>query len=81
MMDPDREEVQHILSLIEDLDLPHPTGSLLSFFVTEAIHPVQAARYVKHRLSTGKARAVVTDWIYIVESGEHLSPPCCQFFG
>ena len=81
MMDPDREEVQRTLSLIEDLDLPHPTDSLLSFFVTEAIHPIQAARYVKHRLSTGKARAVVTDWIYIVESGEYPSFSCCQSRG
>ena len=72
-MDPDREEVQRALSLIEDLDLPHPTGPLISLFVTEALHPVLAARYVINRLSTGKARSLVADWIYIVESGEHLA--------
>lgn len=79
MMDPDREEVQQTLSLIEDLDLPHPTGPLLSLFVTEALHPNLAARYVNHRLSTGKARSLVADWIYIIESGEYLSPSGCQF--
>ncbi|EAQ87712.1 hypothetical protein CHGG_04331 [Chaetomium globosum CBS 148.51] len=74
-MDPDREEVQRALSLIEDLDLPHPTGPLISLFVTEALHPVLAARYVINRLSTGKARSLVADWIYIVESVTRFGRP------
>ncbi|KAK3294461.1 kinase-like domain-containing protein [Chaetomium fimeti] len=78
MMDPNREEVQQTLSLIGELDLPHPSGSLLSFFVTEALHPVLAADYVNDRLSAGEARSLVADWIYIVESvtkDGRLRPP------
>ncbi len=69
-MDPNREQVDRTLSLIAALDLPHPSGTLLESFVTEALHPVAAARYVMDRLSTGDARSLVLDWIYIVESGK-----------
>lgn len=71
-MDPNREQVDRTLSLIAALDLPHPSGALLESFVTEALHPVVAARYVKDRLSAGDARSLVSDWIYIVESGKPL---------
>jgi hypothetical protein len=72
-MDPNREEVDRTLSLIESLDLPHPSGALLSAFVREALHPVLAARYVNDRLSVGDACSLVSDWIYIVDSGESKS--------
>ncbi|KAH6856237.1 kinase-like domain-containing protein [Chaetomium sp. MPI-CAGE-AT-0009] len=79
MMDPNREEVEQTLSVIEELGLPHPSGPLLSFFVTKALHPVLAARYVNERLSAGGARSLVADWIYIVESvtrnGRPRPPP------
>ena len=65
-MDPNREEVNKTLSLIENLDL-------LSSFISEALHPVLAARYVNDRLSAGEARSLVSDWIYVVESGAFLS--------
>jgi hypothetical protein len=73
MMDPNREEVDKTLSLIESLDLPHPSGALLSSFVREALHPVLAARYVNDRLLVGDACSLVSDWIYIVDSGEPKS--------
>jgi hypothetical protein len=71
-MDPNGEEIDETLSLIESLDLPHPSGALLSSFVREALHPILAARYVNAMLSAGEARSLVSDWIYIVESGEFL---------
>lgn len=72
-MDPNREEVDRTLSLIESLDLPHPSGALLSAFVREALHPVLTARYVNVRLSVGDACSLVSDCIYIVDSGESKS--------
>jgi hypothetical protein len=69
-MNSNRAEVSKTLSLIETLDLPHPSGALLEAFVTETLHPVVAARYVNARLSAGEARSLVSDWIYIVESGK-----------
>ncbi|KAK4150826.1 kinase-like domain-containing protein [Chaetomidium leptoderma] len=78
-MDPNRQEVDGTLPLIATLDLPHPSGALLSSFVTDALHPLVAARYVSDRLSAGEARSLVSDWIYIVESvtanGRPPSPP------
>lgn len=71
-MDPTHSEVNKTLSLIETLDLPHPSGALLSSFVTNAIHPVVAARHVNARLSAGEARSLVSDWIYVVESSESI---------
>ena len=71
-MDPNREQVDRTLSLIAALDLPHPSGVLLESFVTEALHPAVAARYVNDRLPAGDARSLVSDWIYIVESGKPL---------
>jgi hypothetical protein len=38
-MDLNREEVNKTLSLIESLDLPHPSGAVLSSFVREAFIP------------------------------------------
>ncbi|TFY52227.1 hypothetical protein EVJ58_g10134 [Rhodofomes roseus] len=43
------DEVQHLLSRIDNLNLPHPSTPLLSSFVTEAVNPVSAARYMNVR--------------------------------
>jgi hypothetical protein len=71
-MDANRREVDQALSLIETIDLPHPSGELLSSFVKQALHPVLAARYVSDRLSAGEARSLASNWIYIVQSSEFL---------
>ena len=62
------EDVQGTLSLIETMRLPHPSGRLLSSFVTEAVDPALAACYVRDRLSAGDAYSMVSDWTYIIES-------------
>lgn len=67
-----REDVQRTLSLIETIKLPHPSGRLLSSFVTEAVDPALAARYVRDRLSAGDAHSTVSDWTYIVESSMYV---------
>lgn len=67
-MDPNRAEVSRVLSLIHNVDLPHPSSILLSVFVTEALHPPVAARYMNDRLSSRDGVSLVSDWIYIVES-------------
>jgi hypothetical protein len=72
-MGPERDEVSNTLSRLAALALPHPSVALLSSFVTEALHPVVAARYVNDRLLAGEARSLVSDWIFIVESGESFS--------
>ena len=70
LMDSHRQEIGKTLSRIDGLDLPHPSSALLSAFVSEALQPVVAARYVNNRLSAGEASSLVSDWIYIIESGE-----------
>ncbi|KAI0899541.1 hypothetical protein F4806DRAFT_505856 [Annulohypoxylon nitens] len=62
------EEVENALSLIEETKLPHPSGSLLDLFVTQALYPVLAARYAKNRLLAGEALSLVDDWSYVIES-------------
>ncbi|KAI1209388.1 uncharacterized protein F4807DRAFT_460604 [Annulohypoxylon truncatum] len=62
------DEVKGTLSLIESERLPHPSGPLLELFVSEALHPVLAARCVKYRLLAGEASSLVDDWSYIIES-------------
>lgn len=69
-------EVRSILSVIENIRLPHPSGPLLSSFVTEALNPVLAARYVKERLSAEEAPSLVSDWTYIVECSKAFFPRC-----
>ncbi|OTA98636.1 hypothetical protein M426DRAFT_17234 [Hypoxylon sp. CI-4A] len=70
------EEVKSVLSLIESMKLPHPSGPLLECFVSSALNPIQAARYVKHRLSLGEASSLVDDWSYIIDSiSESGTPP------
>lgn len=73
-MDTADDEVQNTLSLIEGVGLPHPSGPLLASFVTEALNPVLAARYVKGRLLLGEGSSLVADWSYIIESSELIPP-------
>ncbi|KAI0390326.1 kinase-like domain-containing protein [Xylariaceae sp. FL0594] len=63
--------VVQALEIVEDLSLPHPSVSLLSEFITEALDPILASSYVLNRLSsrdTQDALSLVSDWLYIVES-------------
>ncbi|KAI1662751.1 hypothetical protein F4813DRAFT_394895 [Daldinia decipiens] len=62
------EEVRSALLLIKSTKLLHPSGSLLESFVSSALYPELAARYVKKRLELGEASSLVDDWLYIVES-------------
>lgn len=62
------DEVQNTLSLIESAGLPYPSGPLLKSFVTEALNPVVAARFVHERLLLGEGSLLARDWSYIVES-------------
>ncbi|KAI2627299.1 hypothetical protein GGS26DRAFT_561306 [Hypomontagnella submonticulosa] len=61
-------DVDSTLSLIENARLPHPSGPLLESFISEALNPILAARYVKHRFLLGEASSLVADWSYIIES-------------
>jgi hypothetical protein len=69
-MESSRDTVDKALSLIEAANLPHPSGSLLSSFVTDALNPTLAARYVTEKLSNGDALSAVQDWAYIIHSSE-----------
>ncbi len=71
-MDRNRE-VNKALSYIEELNLVHPSGALLTSFIHNALHPLAAARYVTSRLSAGDASSLVSDWLYVVESGNSVS--------
>jgi hypothetical protein len=69
-MDTTGDEVQNALSLIEDAGLPHPSGPLLASFITEALSPPLAARYVKRRSMQGQGPSLVANWSYIIESSK-----------
>ncbi|KAH8697254.1 hypothetical protein BGW36DRAFT_378322 [Talaromyces proteolyticus] len=66
-MNSDNNAVEEALSLIESVGLPHPQGPLLASFVTEAVSPSQAARYVSDRLFAGESSSIVSDWTYLIE--------------
>ncbi|KAI5854495.1 hypothetical protein GGS23DRAFT_590615 [Durotheca rogersii] len=72
--------VQEALVLIENAGLSHPSGPLLSSFVTEALSPRLAAQHVLWTCQTSPDReadllSLVSDWAYIVESFSlHGSP-------
>ncbi|KAI0161773.1 hypothetical protein GGR52DRAFT_561098 [Hypoxylon sp. FL1284] len=61
-------EVDDVLSTIENTGLPHPLIPFLQSYVSDAVHPVLAARYVKPRLELGEASSLAADWTYIIES-------------
>ncbi|OSD00327.1 hypothetical protein PYCCODRAFT_1393643 [Trametes coccinea BRFM310] len=70
------EDVTSVLSLIEETDLRHPSEPLLRCFVTDAVDPIAAARYVRGRLSAGEGPSLVSDWTYIISALlEHGTPP------
>lgn len=64
------DPVRDALDRIEALNLPHPTGPLLSAFVTQALNPLAAADYVEKRLDATDADTIINDWTFIVESGK-----------
>jgi hypothetical protein len=63
-----QDEVNHALRLVDESALPHPWGPLLSSFITEALNPAVAARYVVDKLTEGYGSGLVSDWSYIIES-------------
>lgn len=76
-MDP---EVNDALSVIQHADLPHPSGALLSSFITEALDPQAAADYLLKACHAGhgpntrsELLSLVDDWTYIVDSGEPIT--------
>lgn len=54
-MDSIYQEVNEALSLIETTELSHPSGALLSSFVTEALDPRSAAEFVLERCHAGQS--------------------------
>ncbi|KAI0161246.1 hypothetical protein GGR57DRAFT_351955 [Xylariaceae sp. FL1272] len=56
------------LSALDEIELPHPSGSLLAAFITESMDPIRAAIYVSQRITTLEdARSLLSDWIYIIQ--------------
>ncbi|KAK3332699.1 kinase-like domain-containing protein [Cercophora scortea] len=76
-MDRISPEVEAVLSQIESADMRHPSASILTSYITEALYPVQTARYVKDRLLHDDARSILSDWVYIVQCMQngHAPPP------
>lgn len=83
-MDSVYREVNEALSLIESTELSHPSGALLSSFITEALDPRSAAEFVLAKCPRTQHNddrranllSLVDDWTYIVESiSHHGSPP------
>lgn len=64
------DPVKDALDRIEALNLPHPTGPLLSAFVTQALNPLAAADYLENRLDATDVDKIIADWTFIIESGE-----------
>ncbi|KAF1739123.1 hypothetical protein CRV24_001055 [Beauveria bassiana] len=68
-MDPPRPDCQDTLSLVEELELPHPAAALLRAFILDALDCDLAADYVQSRIgSIEEARHLVSDWVYIVQA-------------
>ncbi|KAF4943255.1 hypothetical protein FGADI_13532 [Fusarium gaditjirri] len=60
-------------SIIENEDLPHPLGKLLTSFIANALDPALAASYVLNHCPPGQHRKadlhiLISDWTFIVES-------------
>lgn len=76
-------EINRVLSLIDNADLPHPSGALLSQFITEALDPFLAADFLSTACSNGDDKrpillGLAEDWTYVVECGESTKyPPSC----
>lgn len=54
-------EVRDSLLLIAHARLHHPYGALLSSFVTDALNPILAARYVNNRLQEDDGESLALD--------------------
>lgn len=67
-----QDGVRSTLSLIEDMALPHPSGRLLSTFITEALNPSFAAAYAREKLSAGECDLLLSGWTHIIESSMFL---------
>lgn len=67
-------EVRDSLLLIAHARLHHPYGALLSSFVTDALNPILAARYVNNRLQEDDGESLALDWSYIVEASMYFRP-------
>ncbi|KAF5577501.1 kinase [Fusarium pseudoanthophilum] len=64
---------QEAFSIIENEDLPHPLGKLLTTFISNALNPSLAATHVLNHCRPGQERkidlyALISDWTFIVES-------------
>ncbi|KAF5643559.1 kinase [Fusarium tjaetaba] len=64
---------QEAFSAIENEDLPHPLGKLLTTFIANALNPSLAATHVLNHCRPGQERkidlyALISDWTFIVES-------------
>lgn len=72
-MIPPSPDVQRALDVVDRVHLAHPASSLLRNYILEAVQPPAAADYVQRRLSAeGHAKALVADWIYVIDSGSSL---------
>lgn len=69
------DSVDSTVRIIEDAELPHPYPALLSSFVTEALDPRFAARYIRERRLVEGWEAIVADWTYIIDCGTHRPRP------
>jgi hypothetical protein len=67
-----QEEIMRTLSLIEGAKLPNQAGPLLRSFIEGAMTPVAAALYVREGIQAGNVHSLVSNWIFIVESGERI---------
>ena len=71
------DAVTEALALIESARLPHPSGPLLSSFVSEALNPRLAAQYILKTCRSGHDQQtdlllLVSDWSYLVEASTSL---------
>lgn len=67
--------VHDTVDFIENAELPHPYPALLASFVTEALAPRVAARYIRERHQSEGWQPLVVDWTYIVDCSMHQSQP------
>ncbi|KAI1269329.1 hypothetical protein F5Y18DRAFT_95711 [Xylariaceae sp. FL1019] len=70
-------EIVNALSALDEIALPHPSGTLLTAFIEEALDPLRAAIYVSPRITTLEdAQSLLSDWIYIIQCiTDNSTPP------
>ncbi|TVY13908.1 hypothetical protein LARI1_G009029 [Lachnellula arida] len=75
------DDVKEALSIIGGARLPHPSGPLLSSFITQSLNPRLAAQYVLKARRSGHSQQtdllpIVSDWSYLVEAiSKYGRPP------